>query len=93
MMPNTSSMEFGLVEESCNRCGNQCHFKTVLLANGFRRTSRPMALSSRQDVIRDLPDRTLLMLSVTLLKLFLSEEAQSCCWDVHRMTVGLTSLQ
>jgi hypothetical protein len=35
--------------------GNQCHFKTILLANGFRRTSRPMALSSRQDVIRDLP--------------------------------------
>jgi hypothetical protein len=32
---------------------------------------------------------TLLMLSATLLKLFLSEEAQSWCWDVYHMTVRL----
>ena len=33
-------------------------------------------------------NRTLLMLSVTLLKLFLSEDAQSWCGDVYHITVS-----
>ena len=32
-------------------------------------------------------NQTLLMLSVALLKLFLSEDAQSWCWDVYHITV------
>ena len=48
---------FRTVLADSNRWGNHCLFKTVLLANRFRLTSRPRALFSLRDVIRDLLDR------------------------------------
>ena len=42
--------------EMC-RYGSQCRFKAVLVENGFRRTSRCSALSSRCDVTRGRPER------------------------------------
>jgi hypothetical protein len=56
--PNTANFRrFRTVLADSNRWGNHCLFKTVLLANRFRLTRLPRALSSLRDVIRNLPDR------------------------------------
>jgi hypothetical protein len=48
---------FGLFLQIATDGATTVFFKTVLLANGLRLTSRLRALASLRDVIRDLPDR------------------------------------